>query len=70
MQKPDAIPTSIAAEKLICTTRHIQNLFWRGDLTGYFKGAGRGLMIYRNSIDAFKKKNNFEYLSELPESPE
>lgn len=40
--------------------QHVYRLFHRGDLEGYFLGAGRGLRIYIDSIEDFLSKNSGE----------
>lgn len=45
------------ADMLSCSIRHVQNLFHRGDLDGYFKGRGKGLMIYEDSVINFKSRD-------------
>lgn len=56
MTKRPATPTVRAAEYLQCSTRHVTNLFWRGDVQGFFKGHGRGLMLYKDSLEAWKNR--------------
>lgn len=53
MDKRPALPTARAAEFLQCSTRHVINLFYRGDLPGYFKGQQRGLMLYKDGLEAW-----------------
>jgi hypothetical protein len=43
-------------EELGCCKRHVYNLFDRGDLQGFFMGAGKGLRIYIDSVDAYKQR--------------
>lgn len=57
MKRREAVPTASAASFLQCSTRHIINLFYREDVTGFFKGQGRGLMIYTDSLEAHKKRD-------------
>lgn len=56
MKRRDSVTTAIAADYLQCSTRHVQRLFWRGDLLGYFKGDRRGLMIYKSSLEGWKNR--------------
>jgi hypothetical protein len=56
MKRRDALPTSRAAYHLQSSTQHIINLFYRGDIDGFFKGRGRGLMIYEDSLETYKKR--------------
>jgi hypothetical protein len=58
MNRRDAVSTSGAAAFLQCSTRHVQNLFWRGDIQGYFKGQGRGLMLYKDTLEAWKNRDS------------
>lgn len=62
MKRREAVPTARAAEYLQCSTKHVVNLFYRGDVQGYFKGI-RGLMIYTDSLEAWKNAS-YERLSE------
>ena len=45
--------------------QHVYRLFHRGDLDGYFLGSGRGLRIYVDSIELFKRKNSGDGLLEV-----
>lgn len=40
--------------------QHVYNLFHRGDLEGYFVGAGRGLRIYMDSIERYQRRDLLE----------
>lgn len=37
--------------------QHVYNLFHREDLEGYFVGAGRGLRIYVDSIEKYRRRD-------------
>jgi hypothetical protein len=37
--------------------QHVYNLFHRGDLEGYFIGAGRGLRIYVDSVEMYRRRD-------------
>lgn len=55
------------ARTLLCATmppsrQHIYNLFHRGDLDGYFTGNNRGLRIYVESIEMFRRANSADGL--------
>lgn len=57
MKRRDAVSTTNASRFLQCSPRHIRNLFWRGEIEGFFKATGqgnRGLMLYEDSLEAFK----------------
>lgn len=57
MKRRDAVSTASASRFLQCTARHVRNLFWRGEIEGYFKATGkgnRGLMLYADSLEGFK----------------
>ena len=54
-----AISTANASRFLQCSAQHVRNLFWRGDLQGYFKATSRGnrgLMLYEDSLEAMKSR--------------
>jgi hypothetical protein len=57
MKRREAVPTARAAYHLQCSTQHVVNLFYRSDIEGFFKGKGRGLMIYEDSLEAYKKRS-------------
>jgi hypothetical protein len=57
------------ARSILCSDappsrQHVYRLFNRGDLEGYFLGAGRGLRIYVDSIhNLLRRQNGDELLS-------
>jgi len=63
MKRRNAISSNNASRFLQCSPRHVRNLFWRGELSGYFLATGqgnRGLLIYEDSLESFKAREVIE----------
>jgi len=62
MKMKEALSTLNASRHLGCTPRHIRDLFHEGELQGFFKGlkTQRGLMIFADSLEAYRDQKNIE----------
>lgn len=43
-----------------CSRQHVYNLVNQGKLSGHYIGESRGLRIYLDSIERFKRRNSVE----------
>jgi hypothetical protein len=60
MTRKASVPTSVAAQRLGCSPRHVRNLFWNGLLEGFFIGTAkgnRGLRLYCDSLDRYQNQD-------------